>query len=712
MESSQVQHSLLGYLRHELCTPITAMIGYSELLLAEKQIQQEATLLADLQKIYACSQQLLTLASTILDPEQLEISQIDGEVSGFSATLRVELLTPLSTVIGYCELLLEDAPASVISDLDNLNTSAHQLLSLVNDIVNLAQQQLQIFTTQQDAPLLLESTTATTLVQSATTTLQTLSQEFPEKQAQGEMILLIDDTNTDLLARQLKQHGYTVATATSAQQAVWLLKVMPCDLILLDMIMPKVNGLELLERLKQHEIWQRIPVVMMSALGEVDGAAKCIELGAEDYLQKPFDPTLLKARIRACLEKKHLRDQEILYLQQVNRLTTAAAEIEAKTFDPESLNDLLQQGGKFGQLVRVFQRMAQQIHSREQSLKQQVSLLQVAIHQDQKMQIVDEVAAANHFQQLQKQAKGNRDTEALYRSSPYPSLSDFSPNGDQLSSFSDENSVQPVKRVNLSVNTQFDGPSSNTAKTVLIHSFRGGTGKSNLTSNLAVSIARQGKRVGIIDIDLQSPSIHLLFELDDEAVTLTLNDYLWGGCALYEAAYDLSRVLPQCSDGAIYLIPASVKVNDITRILREGYQEEALLAGFSEICHDLNLDFLLIDSHPGINPEILQAIAASGLLLVVLRPDYQDYQGTAVIVELANMLSNTGISLIVNGALPGFDVETYRQELEAAYEVPVAGILPFSEEMLHLSSSGIFSIHYPDHSLTKAIGQIAQQMLE
>jgi len=85
---------------------------------------------------------------------------------------------------------------------------------------------------------------------------------------------------------------------------------------------------------------------MISALEEIDGAVKCIELGAEDYLQKPFEATLLKARIGACLEKKRL-DQEILYLQQVERLTTAAAEIEAKTFNPGSLNDLNQQSDKF-----------------------------------------------------------------------------------------------------------------------------------------------------------------------------------------------------------------------------------------------------------------------------------------------------------------------------------------------------------------------------
>jgi len=104
--------------------------------------------LGDLQ-IVACSQQFLV--STILDPKQ-SLNQIEGELNGFSSTLRVELLTPLSTIIGYCEMLLEEAPAALIPDLDSLNASAQQLLTLVNDIVSLAQQQLQILSTQEAPP--------------------------------------------------------------------------------------------------------------------------------------------------------------------------------------------------------------------------------------------------------------------------------------------------------------------------------------------------------------------------------------------------------------------------------------------------------------------------------------------------------------------------------------------------------------------------------
>ena len=127
------------------------------------------------------------------------------------------------------------------------------------------------------------------------------------KKRSGGTILAIDDnpTNCDLLARQLKRQGYLVTTATNATQALRLLKAIPFDLILIDVIMPGIDGLELLRQLKQDDRFKHIPAIAISALDAIDGAVRCIELGAEDYyLQKPFDPILLQARIATCLEKK------------------------------------------------------------------------------------------------------------------------------------------------------------------------------------------------------------------------------------------------------------------------------------------------------------------------------------------------------------------------------------------------------------------------
>jgi signal transduction histidine kinase len=345
MKTSQVQHTLMAYLRHELCTPIDATIGYSAMLLEELQTQPDSIFAADLRKIHGCSQQLLTLVTTILDPVQLEMSQIDGELSRFGAELRMELLTPLSTIIGYCELLLEEAPAELIPDLDKIHTAAHQLLSLVNDIVNLAQQQLQTLTSPTATPpqILLEHSATATIMRSATTILETLDRESTIPQSQGGMILVVDDnpTNCDLLSRQLKRQGYTVTTANSAKQALRLLKAIAYDLILLDAIMPEIDGLELLQQLKQDDRFKHIPAIVISALETIDVAVKCIELGAEDYLQKPCDPILLQARIATSLEKKRLRDREILYRQQVEHLTATAAAIEERNRIAREIHDSL-----------------------------------------------------------------------------------------------------------------------------------------------------------------------------------------------------------------------------------------------------------------------------------------------------------------------------------------------------------------------------------
>ena len=142
---------------------------------------------------------------------------------------------------------------------------------------------------------------------------------------------------------------------------------------------------------------------------------------------------------------------------------------------------------------------------------------------------------------------------------------------------------------------------------ISIHSFRGGTGKSNTTANLAVSVARMGKRVGIVDTDIQSPGIHILFGLDDERMDRSLNSYLWGDCAIEDAAYDVGAELGvdggelAVIGGGVHLVPSSIKVGEITRVLRDGYDVGVLNDGFNALGERLQLDYLQIDTHPGLN---------------------------------------------------------------------------------------------------------------
>ncbi len=247
------------------------------------------------------------------------------------------------------------------------------------------------------------------------------------------------------------------------------------------------------------------------------------------------------------------------------------------------------------------------------------------------------------------------------------------------------------------------------SKIISIHSFRGGTGKSNTTANLAAIIAGSGKRVGVIDTDIQSPGIHVLFELDEEKMDKSLNDYLWGKCAIEQAAYDVSPVL-KTGNGGMYLIPSCLKAGEIAKVLREGYDVNLLNDGFHELTRKLKLDYLFIDTHPGLNEETLLSISISDILLIIMRPDQQDYQGTAVTVEIAQKLDVPKLMLVVNKVLPSYDFAALKQKIEKTYNVPVAGLLPESEEMIALGSSGIFSLKYPEHPLTRTLESIAAQV--
>jgi MinD-like ATPase involved in chromosome partitioning or flagellar assembly len=250
------------------------------------------------------------------------------------------------------------------------------------------------------------------------------------------------------------------------------------------------------------------------------------------------------------------------------------------------------------------------------------------------------------------------------------------------------------------------------SKIISIHSFRGGTGKSNITANLAVIIAQQGQRVGIIDTDVQSPGIHILFGLDAEQMDKALNDYLWGKCAVEETAYDVGKGEVTVMGGGIHLVPSSLKAGQITRVLREGYDVGLLNDGFRELIRRLKLDYLFIDTHPGLNEETLLSIAISDVLLIVLRPDQQDYQGTAVTVDVARKLDIPRMLLVVNKVLTSFDFAEVKRTVEETYGCEVARVLPLSEDVVRLASAGIFCLRYPDHPVTQGLIAIANRIRE
>lgn len=249
------------------------------------------------------------------------------------------------------------------------------------------------------------------------------------------------------------------------------------------------------------------------------------------------------------------------------------------------------------------------------------------------------------------------------------------------------------------------------SKIISIHSFRGGTGKSNTTANLSSIMARKGLRVGVVDTDIASPGIHVLFGLGEEDMRHSLNDYLYGKCEIYDAAHNVTNNLGAAANGEIFLIPSSIKPGEIARFLREGYDVGLLNDGFHDLLDHLNLDVLMIDTHPGLNEETLLSIAISNALAIILRPDQQDYQGTSVTVEVARKLDVPNMYLIVNKLPAVFDPEGVRARVEETYRCKVAAVLPHSDEMMALASAGIFSLHYPDHPISKSLENVANLLL-
>ena len=215
-------------------------------------------------------------------------------------------------------------------------------------------------------------------------------------------LLVVDDNsmNRIMLSRYITKLGYQATLAENGRQALNKLQSEPFDLVLLDVQMPEIDGYQVLEQMKVDPRLREIPVIMISAVEELASTVRCIELGAQDYLPKPFNPVLLRARLTACLERKWLRDQEIDYLHQVGRVTAAAVAIKNNTFQRESLDEVASRSDELGQLAQVFQEMARQVYAREQQLQRQVQQLRIEIDQARKTRDIADITESEYFQQL------------------------------------------------------------------------------------------------------------------------------------------------------------------------------------------------------------------------------------------------------------------------------------------------------------------------
>ncbi|MEO0479107.1 MAG: MinD/ParA family protein [Planctomycetota bacterium] len=246
---------------------------------------------------------------------------------------------------------------------------------------------------------------------------------------------------------------------------------------------------------------------------------------------------------------------------------------------------------------------------------------------------------------------------------------------------------------------------------VSIHSYRGGTGKSNLTANVAFQLATRGKRVAVLDTDLQSPGVHMVLQLDTKRLSHTLSDYLFGTCEIDEAAYDMSARLPDESTGKLWLLPSSMAVDKIVKIAHDGYDANRLNDQLDQLIEDLELDYLILDTHPGLNRETMLSTAISQILIVLIRPDTQDFHGTAVLMEVAGRLGVPHVFMVGNKVPRALDHGELKTRIEQSFNREVLGLLPLAEDLAALGSNGLFSEKMADHPASRELNRIVDGLL-
>jgi MinD-like ATPase involved in chromosome partitioning or flagellar assembly len=245
---------------------------------------------------------------------------------------------------------------------------------------------------------------------------------------------------------------------------------------------------------------------------------------------------------------------------------------------------------------------------------------------------------------------------------------------------------------------------------VSVHSYRRGTGKSFVAANLAALLANQGLRVGIIDSNSQFPSLPYIFKLDTAEVGNSLHDYISGKCDINDAVIDATQYLGLEIKGHIFLVPANSEAERPWQILREDFDLGRLFDGLQRLIESLQLDILLIDTCAGLNDDSLPYIAGANMLIEIMRPDHQDYQGTATAILTAQKLEVSEIFLVMNQIPRVLDFDDIRKKISQAYECEVAALLPYSDDIAYMGSLGIFSLQFPDHEISRELKKLADRI--
>ena len=334
------QQALLTDIRQRLQAPVSGLVGYGEVLHQEATRLALTAVLPDLERINQAAGELSEMVDRMLDDDHSRRLSKTGDFAEAEKMLRHDLRNPLNAIKGYSELILEELEdadrVEIHADLEKLLGESNQLLVQLDDIVSFARNQ-SVAEVADSAQSALSTSVAAFLEDTRSLADETLAVEDTGR------ILVVDDieSNRDLLARRLETDGHRVTVAADGEQALEILGEQEFDLVLLDLMMPGLSGFDVLQRLKVDSELRDIPVIMISALDETDSVIRCIEAGADDYLPKPFNPILLKARIRSGLEKKQWSDSERRqrrFIRQAFARFISPAVVDQLVSDPSRLS--------------------------------------------------------------------------------------------------------------------------------------------------------------------------------------------------------------------------------------------------------------------------------------------------------------------------------------------------------------------------------------
>lgn len=294
--------NLFRHLRHEMRTYLNQVMGYSEMLREDSSESDRDDLAALSNQIFGESEEIRLEVNSFFDPEKQDVAY--SEIQVFCR----KMYGSLYVILGLIRDILRIEPRafleSFIDDVNIIDEAAKRLIDMVSE----------------DVSALIDANKSGTIhVPYVYPDGTDIESKYTIESSLKGTILIADDNvaNKDMLARQIERQGHTVFSTSDSEEVMGMLSKRNYDLVVMDIMMPKLNGFQLLEKLKADPSFKNIPVIMISALDEIESAVRCIEMGAEDFLPKTPDPVLLRARIGASLEKKRFRDQEQMYVKTI-----------------------------------------------------------------------------------------------------------------------------------------------------------------------------------------------------------------------------------------------------------------------------------------------------------------------------------------------------------------------------------------------------------